>query len=223
MPGFPGFDTAEFPGIAEMAWLKANTNLVWCGYYLGPAPSHASTSWMGQRAGLQAAGWGVAPLYVGQQIEGPGRHLLSASQAGIDAAEAVRLLAAEGFANGTCIYLDVEGGPPFEPPRSDYVAAWADAVGQAGFSPGVYCSHAFAADLHGLRRDIRIWAVRVTTTDEHPFPGVNFPNIHPAGSGYAGAFAWQLAENCRLRLPVAPLKSPLVDLDTAVSPDPSIF
>ncbi len=27
-----------------MAWLRANTNLVWCGYYLGPAPSHASTA-----------------------------------------------------------------------------------------------------------------------------------------------------------------------------------
>ena len=36
MTGQAGFDRSEYPGDAEMKWLKANTNLKWCGYYLVP-------------------------------------------------------------------------------------------------------------------------------------------------------------------------------------------
>jgi hypothetical protein len=36
-------------------WLKNNTNLVWCGYYLGPTP-------MTNRAKLVANGWGISPF-----------------------------------------------------------------------------------------------------------------------------------------------------------------
>jgi hypothetical protein len=220
MPGFAGLDTSEFPGSAEMAWLKANTNLVWCGYYLAPAPSHASATWMGHRAALQAAGWGVAPVYVGQQIGGSGRHRVSGAQGTIDGRDAAALLRADGFAPGTGVYLDLEDGPPFVAPRTDYVAAWVDAVQAGGFQPGVYCSHGFAADVHAARPRARVWAFKVETTQEHPFPGVNFPDLHPAGSGYSGAFIWQLGQNCRLNLPTAPLSSPLVDLDSALTPDP---
>ncbi len=220
MPGFPGFDTAQFPGAAEMAWLKANSNLAWCGYYLGPAPSHAGTSWMGQRAALQSVGWGIAPLYVGQQISGPGRHSVSGAQGMIDGSDADRLLLADGFNEGTAVYLDLEDGPPFEAPRTDYVAAWVAAVKNGGFQPGIYCSHGFAEDVHRVCPDARIWAFKVATTAEHPFPGVNFPDLHPAGCGYPGASIWQLGQNCRLSLPPAPLSSPLVDLDSALTPDP---
>jgi hypothetical protein len=220
MPGFPGFDTSEFPGIAEMAWLKANTNLQWCGYYLGPAPSHTSTSWMGQRATLQSSGWGVAPVYVGQQIGGPGRHNVSAAQGAVDGQDAVRLLLADQFTAGTCVYLDLEDGPPFMAPRTAYVAAWVTAVAAAGFQAGVYCSHSFAADVHTLCPSARLWVFKVDTTQEHPFPGVNFPDLHPAGSGYPGAFVWQLGQNCRLNLPGAALRSPLVDLDSSMTADP---
>ncbi|MCW3477341.1 glycoside hydrolase domain-containing protein [Limobrevibacterium gyesilva] len=220
MPGFPGFDTSEFPGNAEMAWLRANTNLRWCGYYLGPAPSHASTSWMGTRAALQAAGWGIAPVYVGQQIAGPGRHNVSASQGTIDGNDAAALMRREGFPAGSCVYLDLEDGPPFSAPRTNYVAAWVDAVAAAGLQAGVYCSHGFAEDVHALRPDARVWAFKVETAAEHPFPGVNFPDLHPAGCGYTGAFIWQLGQNCRLNLQTTPLRAPLVDLDTALTPDP---
>ncbi len=220
MPGFAGFDSSEFPGVAEMAWLKANTNLVWCGYYLGPAPSHSNATWMNHRAALHIAGWGLAPVYVGQQIKGPGRHNVSGPQGTIDGRDAAGLLTADGFAAGTCVYLDLEDGPPFEAPRTDYVAAWVDAVRAGGFQPGVYCSHGFAADVHAARPQARVWAFKVETTQEHPFPGVNFPDLHPAGSGYPGAFIWQLGQNCRLTLPAAPLQSPLVDIDSALTPDP---
>ena len=220
MAGFPGFDTSEFPGAPEMAWLKANTNLVWCGYYLGPAPSHVSTSWMGQRAALQAAGWGLAPVYVGQQIGGPGRHVVSGTQGTIDGSDAVAMMTQEGFSNGGCVYLDLEDGPPFSAPRTDYVAAWADAVRHGGFLPGIYCSHALAVAVQSQQPSARIWAFKVGTTGRHLFPGTNFPDLHPAGCGFAGAFVWQLAQNCVLSLMAAPLSSPVVDLVSALTPDP---
>jgi len=70
MAGLAGFDTAFYPGDSQMAWLKANTNLVWCGYYLAPAPSHRDTSWMGTRATLLAQGWGIAPVYLSSRRRG---------------------------------------------------------------------------------------------------------------------------------------------------------
>ena len=220
VPGFPGFDTSEFPGAAQMAWLRANTNLVWCGYYLGPAPSHASQSWMGQRQALQPAGWGIAPVYVGQQINGPGRHVVSASQGTIDGNDAVALMSRDGFIAGSCAYLDLEDGPPFAAPRTDYVSAWVSAVTAGNFQPGVYCSHGIAADVQALCPSTRIWAFKVSTTTVHTFPGANFPDLHPAGCGFAGAYIWQLDQNCQLTLPSAPSAQPLVDLDSALTADP---
>ena len=220
MPGFAGFDSADFPGADVMAWLKANTNLVWCGYYLAPAPSHRSTSWMGQRAALQSAGWGVAPVYVGQQLKGPGSHVVTGAQGAIDGADAANLLAGEGFPAGSCVYLDLEDGPPFNPPRTDYVAAWVDAVAAAGFLPGVYCSHGFAANVRALRPAIRIWAYKVPITAQHPVPGTSFPESDPSGCGYPGAHIWQLDQNGVITVAAAQSGSLEVDLDTALTANP---
>ncbi len=219
MPGFPGFDTDIFPGTPAMAWLRANTNLLWCGYYLAPAPSHADTSWMGRRPSLLAAGWGLAPIYVGQQIQGAGSHNLTAAQGRTDGAEAIALIRAEGFAPGSAVYLDLEDGPPLVAPRTDYVGAWTDTVRAGGFHPGVYCSHGFAEDVRRSWPGARIWAFRVGTTQEHPFPGTVFPDPDPAGCGAPSATIWQHAQNCRLSPPpgLAPL---VVDLDSARTPDP---
>lgn len=205
-----------------MAWLKHNTNLVWCGFYLAPAPSHPGTSWMPQFAWLNANGWGVAPIYVGQQITGPGSHHTSGPQGHVDGLQTVSLLMAAGFPHGTCVYLDLENGPPFTSIQRDYVATWYDTVTASPFQAGVYCSHLYALEVHQLRSNARVWAVKVPTTHPHPVPGPNFPTSHPAGSGYTGAYAWQLAMNCQLSLPGAPLHSLDVDLDTSVSPNPGI-
>ena len=129
-------------------------------------------------------------------------------------------MSSEEFVAGSFVYLDLEDGPPFTSPRTDYVAAWANAVSADGFQPGVYCSHGFAADVHTLQPKARLWAFKVDSTQEHTFPGANFPDLHPAGCGFPGTFIWQLGQNCRLSLPLAPFKSPLVDLDTALTPDP---
>jgi hypothetical protein len=117
MPGVAGFDRSGYPGDPVMSWLKAKTNLQWCGYYLAPAPSHPDTTWMTRRAALSAAGWGIAPLYVGQQVTGPGSHNPSTATGTADGAQAAALMSAEGFDAGSCVYLDLENGAPF-PQRS---------------------------------------------------------------------------------------------------------
>jgi hypothetical protein len=216
-----GVDASQFPGMAVMGWLQANTNAKWCGYYLAPAPSHHDTSWMGQRAALQDAGWGLAATYLGQQLAGPGSHLVTAAQGALDGADAAQLMDAEGFAPGSCVYLDLEDGPPYASPRSDYVAAWVEAVEAAGYAAGVYCSHTFALQVHQAHPQARIWAYKVTTAAPHPFPGANFPDLAPAGCGYPGAYMWQLGQNCMVSVPPAPEGTLEMDLSSAVAGDPS--
>lgn len=221
MAGFAGFDCFAYPGDAQMAWLQANTNFRFVGYYLAPAPSHGDTSWMGQRAGLQAAGWGIAPVYVGQQLHGPGSHHVNGPQGTTDGNDAVALMSGDGFPAGSCVYLDLEDGPPFAAPRTDYVSAWIAAVAAGGFQPGVYCSHLFAATLAAAHPNARIWAFKVPTTNPNDVPGTQFDESDPSGSGFPNAFVWQLGQNCKLDLPGAPNPAPVVDLDTARSADPS--
>lgn len=60
MTFYAGFDTDIFPGQLQLDWLKSNTNLSWCGYYLAPAPNHPDDSWMGNRQALIEQGWGAA-------------------------------------------------------------------------------------------------------------------------------------------------------------------
>lgn len=220
MAGFPGFDVSACPSDAELAWLKTNTNAAWCGYYLAPAPSHQDTSWMGKRAAIAARGYGIAPIYVGQQVTGPGSQNPSLAQGTADGDDAGNLMIKEAFVQGSCVYLDLENGPPLPRQLSDYVAGWCDAVSARGFQPGLYCSHDFAAEIHQLRSRARIWAFKVTTVTPHPFPGTNLPTLDPAGCSYAGAYAWQLGQNCQLTLPGAPLAAITIDLSVAVTADP---
>ncbi len=214
MAGFAGFDISSYPGDSTMSWLKANTNLVWCGYYL-VAPSHRHSTWTGKRGQLSAAGWGIAPVFVGQQIGGPGSLNPSASTGVADGKQAVAEMRQEGFAPGAFVYLDIENGPPLTGAQQDYLNSWCDTVGQGGFSPAVYCSHLLAQNVQNLRPECRIWAFKLTT-QPNPVPSP-FPNPDPSGSGFGGATAWQLAQNCFINANNSSLQ---VDLDSASVPDP---
>lgn len=221
MAGHAGFDISEYPGDAVMAWLKANTNLVWCGYYLGGAPSHPDESWMGKRVALTAAGWGLAPLYVGEQDVPPGSEHPSAAKGRTDGHQAVALMTSEGFAPGTRIFLDLEDGSLLSPLPA-YTAAWIDAVNVGGFQGGVYCSHKIAQHVSDLRPGVPIWAFKVPTTDPHDSPGPPFREDDPAGSGFAEAVAWQLDQHGTIHVPPAHGGRLTVDLDSASSPDPGL-
>ena len=218
MIAYAGFERSDPPTPEQMAWLKANSNLSWCGYYLGPTPSHFARTWRGRRAGLVAAGWGLAPIYVGQQVQGPGSEIVTPGQGALDGADTCRLLAAEGFPPGAFVYLDLENGPPFTTPQQQYVAAWIDAVLACGYSPSVYCSFLFAKDVQALRPGVRIWVFHVRTVAPHRVLDDRFPDPDPASSGFTGAAIWQHDDSAVISCAGQRL---LVDLDSAASDDPS--
>ena len=216
-----GFDCSAYPGDVVMTRL-IETNMAFCGYYLFPTPSHISDgSWMGKRSFLEGLGWGIAPIYVGQQTAGPGSHHASARQGVTDGNDAADLMTSEGFPAGSHVYLDLENGPPLLPKLRDYVASWSDAVVARGFQAGIYLSHHLAAEVQALRPAARIWAIKVTTTDPHPVAGPPYPDDDPTGSGFDGAFMWQLHQNCQIGVPGGPA-SLTVDLDTSLSPNPLV-
>lgn len=218
MTGFAGFDRSDYPGDAAMAWLLANTNFKWAGYYLR-APSHPDQSWSGKRAALAAEGWGLAPVYVGQETMGPGSHNVTAAQGSIDGADACARMVVEGFPAGSFVYLDLENPDPVH--QSAYVAAWIDAVVAGGYGPGVYTSFLDAAQIAALRTGARIWAFHVRTVSNHHVPGATFPTPDPSTSGYAGAKVWQLDDSALISCATASSGQLLVDLNSADSADPS--
>lgn len=64
-----GFDTYAYPGDAAMrAWMHDDVPYEWVGYYLPSAPCHKGESWSGKRQTLTDMGWGMAVIYVGQQV-----------------------------------------------------------------------------------------------------------------------------------------------------------
>jgi hypothetical protein len=229
MTHYAGFDTDINPGLAQLAWLKANTNLRWCGYYLAPAPSHEDPSWMGQRQALLAQGWGLAPIFVGQQTTGPGSHNAAGPQGSTDGSTAAELARNEGFPPQSYIFLDWEDGSSPSQDAQAYIKAWANAVAEIGYTPGIYCSHVLASEMAALVGQLnpapalRIWAWKVATVATHPYVGSieSFPDSDPAGCGYAAAAAWQCQQNCELSLPGAPVTSMQVDLSCSNVADPS--
>ena len=178
--GHPGFDTSLYPGDAAMtAWLAPHSPYEWVGYYL-QAPCHRDPSWMGKRAQLTSMGWGLAVLYVGQQtfdgvalmavesqqsllattakIQGEtvtcSRTLLTTEQGTTDAIDAVTRTAAEGFATGTVIYLDIEHMDVIPSSMHAYYRAWVQQVLADGrFRPGIYVHKANAQAIYdGVRQ-----------------------------------------------------------------------
>ncbi len=230
MTFFAGFDTSEYPGDEQLTWLSHNTNLTWCAYYLAPAPSHPDQSWMGNRIALVNGGWGLLPIYLGQQTSGPGSHIVTGAQGQIDGADAGTLARNDGFPAGSFVYLDIEDGSAPGPNAIAYFQAWAQALVAAGYSPGFYCSHliaqtvADAMDQLNPTPNTRIWAFKVSTTATHDYDGdlQEFQTVDPARCGYAAATVWQLEQNAILTFPPqAPVESLTVDLSSSLMDDPS--
>ena len=222
MPGFAGFDTSVYPGDQVMSWLKANTNLNFAGFYLGPAPSHPHSDWMDRYSFLQAAGWGFLPVYLGQEVCGPGSHNACAASGVTDGQDAIALMTQAGFPPGSFVYLDCENGAPFPQPQLDYITSWAATVTAGGFGVGIYLSHCEAAVVHNLVPHARIWCFKVQANPNiaHPVP-CPYPDSNPSGCGYVGAYAWQLADTCTMIVPPAPNGRLCADVDSALIPDPS--
>ena len=221
--GFEPATTGNYPehGIATFDWLMANTNLRWVGYYLG-APNRTDTSWMGHQAELVDHGWTVAPLYVGEQdpvatADNPYVHSRnpSAEKGVTDGLQAVSEMSSEGFTLGSVVYLDLEApGLAGQPAMQSYVQNWCSTVSNNGYTPGVYCIGADAAEVTSLWPDARLWVADYDPKIYSQYfasPGTSFfPTWDISGSGHSDATAWQYEKGYIIATPYGPYS---IDLD----------
>lgn len=119
--------------------------------------------------------------------------LLSAGRGATEAADAAAKTAAEGFAAGSVIYLDVERVEAVSPALREYVRAWIDGVLADGrYTPGIYCHRLNADALHDVAR--AAYAAR-GRAGEPPFwvastAGFTLEQA-PTGIGLGYASVWQ--------------------------------
>ncbi len=247
---FPGFDTGLYPGDAAMrAWLRPSSPYHWVGYYL-PAPCHRDASWAGKRETLAAMGWGLAVLYVGQQTweDSPrrvttpdtlgaradslraaaaqrsivcSRTLLTAGQGTAEADDAIAKASADGFAQGTHIFLDIERMTTIPQAMRDYYRAWVMRILADGrFRPAVYAHQRNAAEIYA---DVRAVFEGAGVRDEPSF-WVSSPSQFaltdaPSKVGLPFARVWQGALDLRQTWNNVTLR---VDANVSDSPSPSV-
>jgi hypothetical protein len=244
-----GFDTSRYPGDAAMRTWRDASPYRWVGYYL-PSPCHRDSSWVGRRAPLDAMGWGVAMVYVGQQDwvnaaaqpaaaapaptpavpadstvppPPPGQCAtvrLTSQQATTDADDAIARAQAEGFAQRSYVYLDVERVSTVSPALGTYVRGWVERVLTDGrYQPGLYV-HAFNAqalfdvaraayDSHGLTGRPRMWVANATGFTREGTP---------SGAGFAFADVWQGQHGVTETWGGVPL---LIDVNLSTTDSPS--
>jgi hypothetical protein len=210
---YVGFDTHTYPGNAVMkAWKDTpGSPYKWVGYYL-PAPCHDDKSWVGRRDTLQAMGWGVAIVYVGQQTWGRtpktltsaqrdalrkksdcNADLISAEEGKLNADEATERAAAEGFSRGSIVFLDIERMQTVPPAMRDYYRAWAARMLENGkFKPGVYAHQFNAPQIFTDIKDVFTAAGDTSTPRMWIAGGKGFDTGKaPQDVGYAFAGVWQ--------------------------------
>lgn len=217
---YAGFDSLEYPGDRVMRSIKDTTNFKFAGFYLAPAPSRPNSNWMGKRDVLVRQGWGLVPIYVGQQELGqPGSHNLTPEQGQLDGLDAGNLMSRAGFPANSIIYLDIEQGGPASNATLLYFGAWVDRVRLSPnqYLPGVYCSYTTAPSLLAIRPDVYVWAWRLTNDHDGP----TYPTPDPSGSRVPQARVWQYFQNTNMRFPGAPDRNLKIDLDSASVQDPS--
>ena len=165
---YVGFDTHTYPGTAVMRTWKntPGSQYSWVGYYL-PSPCHADKSWTGKRDTIQAMGWGVAVVYVGQQTWGKtprtltpamrdvvrkkspcSQDLMGADEGTVNADDATARASAEGFPKGIVVFLDLERVEKVPPAMRDYYRAWvARMLANGKYTPGIYTHEHNAAEI----------------------------------------------------------------------------
>jgi hypothetical protein len=206
----PGFDTSIYPGDVAMRTWRTSSPYEWTGFYL-PAPCHRDVTWSGKRATLDAQGWGFGVLYVGQQDFGAALQrilaaevgaqtvptcsasLLTAARGAADANDAIARAQAEGFANGTVIFLDVEPVTAVSAALDAYYRAWiARVLADGRYAPGVYCHRTNATTLFNTARDVYARSGRGGTPRFWVSSTLNFDLTRPpTDSGFSFASVWQ--------------------------------
>lgn len=197
-----GFDRNDYPGDQNLLALRKS--FAYTGYWLNNPPGASANSWQGKRQTIQRAGFGFLLLFNGRAFA----ELKSMANPGASDGAAAALAAKdEGFPGGSVIFLDQEEGGRMLDEQKQYVFAWADAVKQAGFRPGVYCSGievaepdgtviSAARDLHDSKagRELVFWVANDACP---PSPGCGFPKLPPPPQASGAPFAevWQFAQS----------------------------
>ena len=241
-----GFDRNEYPGNENLKALHQRFSFI--GYWLNNPPGEKTNSWAGNRAALEAAGFGFLVLFNGRLYADLKSVDRATRLAKSDAQVAVSAARRDGFPARTVVFLDQEQGGRMLPEQKAYIYAWTDGVTREGFRAGIYCSGISAASEGGedivTANDIRQSAAGrkivffVTNDACPPSPGCAFPAKppDPVKSGIGFADVWQFAQSpkrkdvageCRSYAAdgecYAPGVTPLlhIDVDSASSTDPS--
>jgi Domain of unknown function (DUF1906) len=202
-----GFDRNIYPGDDALPILRQT--FAFSSYWLSPPPGEKSNTWAGKRELLRSRGFGFVVLYLGpdsRELKTQASAKIRGTREGQEAAASANL---EGFSPGTIIFLDIEEGGRLPDTYHAYLGAWSEALSQAGFRPGAYCSGmpvkeepgvtiTTADDIrnHAATRSISIWAFNDACP---PSPGCIFPHdpASPAKSGIPYAVVWQFAQTPR--------------------------
>ncbi|HKQ88076.1 MAG TPA: glycoside hydrolase domain-containing protein [Candidatus Acidoferrales bacterium] len=244
-----GFDRNDYPSDSLLTALHMEFSFA--GYWLNDPPGETASTWLGKRSILGAHGFGFLLLFNGRLDKElnstPGATELGRR----DGAEAVSIALREGFPKGATVFLDQEEGGHLLPEQNAYLFAWVDEVSARGFKAGVYCSGIPAPDGPGQfvitandvkqHEGVRKIAFFVYNDACPPSPGcarsANPPA--PSESGVAFASVWQFAQSPRRPEYSAACSSMyakdrncypgqragasglFLDLDSALSPDPS--
>src|SRR4051812_22273324 len=171
-----GFDTNIYPGDRTMKIWADDGTYDWVGFYL-PAPCHKDDSWSGKRDTLLDMGWGLAVVYVGQQVWSTAKKpkkgatcanaFRNASRGVLEGHDAIGRVISEGFPHGTVIFLDIERMDKIPESMKAYYKAGTKAVGQDGrYRVGFY-THADTAP--EIFRDVRPIPAPAGDTMKPPF------------------------------------------------------
>jgi hypothetical protein len=238
-----GFDRNDYPGDASLPTLRQTFEYV--GYWLNDPPGATSNLWAGKRTVLKSAGFGFLVLFNGRLDKELRRDPSALGQK--DGLAAIAAAKHEGFPSGAVIFLDIEEGGRMLPEQKTYIYRWIDEVIDGGFRAGVYCSGipvkegktsiTTAEDIRANAEERRIvyW---VTNDVCPPSPGCAFSKPKPSESGVPFAEIWQFTQSprrkdfarmCRNYNPdgncyppgIDPATHLHVDVNTAISPDPS--
>jgi Domain of unknown function (DUF1906). len=145
---------------------------------------------------------------------------VSAARGTADANDAIAKTAAEGFANGTVIFLDIERMESVPKAMRDYYEAWTKRVVEDGRFRPAYYAHSFNADL--IYRDVKQVLAAAGVSNDPPFwiaseRGFAIDKA-PSEVGHAFAQVWQgvldvVETHNGVRLPI--------DVNVAQLPSPS--
>jgi hypothetical protein len=244
-----GFDSNEYPGDASLAELRSS--FAFSGYWLTPPPGTNTNPWLGKRAVLAAHGFGFLVLFNGRLEAELKRAPSPGTLGQQDADRAATAASHEGFRQSTVIFLDQEEGGRLLDQQMEYVQAWIERVIKNGFKAGVYCSGIAVKDgknksittAQNIREESHGAEIEFFVYNDGcpPSPGCAYHAPLPSESGTPFAAVWQFAQSPRRKEYTAScaatyskdgnchpaagasaaISGALLDLDSAISPDPS--